>query len=125
MGRLGDELMELFDLPEDASTLIAGGADRAVARETIDRLSESMRVKVGLAKVGFAIERINENMEKANGRIGKQEDRCTAIQAGETPYGCAHLENLKGTFWRFVAVSFTLPIVTTLVILGIRWAVTG
>ena len=123
MGHLGDELLELFDLPSEASTLITGGGDKSVARETIDRLSEAMRIKVGLAKLGFAMERVNENMEKQNGRIGKQETQCADIQAGKTPYGCGHLENLKSTFWRFVAVSFTLPIVITLVIAGIMWAV--
>jgi len=123
MGHLGDELMELFDLDDEASTLIAGGADRAVARETIDRLSESMRMKVGLAKVGFSIERINENMEKQNGRIGVQEKRCDNIQGGETAHGCAHLDTLSERVSRWVvAQSLTMAILAAVGVAGIGLA---
>ena len=125
MGHLGDELLELFDLPEDASTLITGGADKGVARETIDRLSESMRIKVGLAKLGFAVERIEQHAEQQNGRIGEQEKRCDAVQAGESAHGCAHLDSLSERVSKWVvAQSITMAILAAVGIAGIGLAIT-
>ena len=120
---LGDDLIKMFDLPDDLSTIITGGRGElnAVAHEMLSRMSEVGQVKVGVAKMAYYLDRLSEHLGDQAESAKRQMERCDKIQSGETQYGCAHLENLKGTFWKFVAVSFCVPIVVALVITGIVW----
>ena len=124
---LGNELLELLQLPDDISTVITadeGSLSKVLGHERMSRITGEMQIKIALAKIAYATEYAGDHRDRMDERLAGHIAKCDKIQAGETPFGCAHLEDMRGQFWRFVAISFTLPIVIALIIAAIMRALT-
>ena len=130
---LGSEILAMFDLPDEIETIITHNNDSgpitAIAHETLARLSDTGKLKVALAKIAYSLERAGDKRNAMESRLDTHVEQCRKIQSGETPYGCAHLENLKGaldkmiaSLWKVLAISFCLPIVIAVVITALMWA---
>ena len=123
---IANDLMEMFDLPDDLSTIITGerGELNAVAHEMLSRMTEAGQIKVGLAKLAFSVDRLRETVTVQNSRVSKQEARCQAIQEGESAHGCAHLDSLAAHVGNWiVAQKITTGILAVVGVAGLGFVV--
>ena len=127
MPHLGNDLLELLQLPDDISTIITNGEgsiSKVLGQERLSRITGEMQIKIALAKIAFAVQYAGDHRDRLERGIGDQKTRCDNVQSGESAQGCGHLSKLSERVSRWVvAQNITMAILTAVGLAGIGFAV--
>ena len=127
MPHLGNDLLELLQLPDDISTIITNGEgsiSKVLGQERLSRITGEMQIKIALAKIAFAVQYAGDHRDRLETDLGKHIARFERIQSGDSAHGCAHLDSLAERVSRWVvAQNITMAILTAVGLAGIGFAV--
>lgn len=90
-------------------------AAAAVARETIAAMDRDTRRELALIELGHAVDRNTAEQARANGGLAKLVAEHEAVMSGRGP-GCRGLERMEKKFWRFIAITISVPILIGLIL---------
>jgi len=94
------------------------GPTGSVARKAVADFDGVSRDRLAMIELGHAIDRVADLQASANGAFVALKTEHDLVMKGETT-GCRHLEIMSKKFWKFIAISFAVPIIVALAIFAL------